>query len=444
MKHIPSRKSASRPLPGREVYIVDGSRTPFLKARQQAGPFSAADLAVGTVRLLLARQNFLPTAIDEVICGCTMPSPDEMNIARIIALRVGCGNDVPAFTVHRNCASGMQALDNAAQDIASGRADLILAGGTEAMSRAPLLFNQAMANWVGQWYATKTVGGRVQLLTKLRLNYFVPIIALLKGLTDPVVGLNMGQTAEKLAHRFNISRKEMDQFAAISHQRILATRKEGYLNEVTPLIDNRGKAYMVDDGARTDSTVEKLGTLKPAFDRKYGQVTAGNASQVTDGAAFLLLASKDAIKKYNLPILARIIDVEWAALDPSQMGLGPVFASTPLLTRHHFNLKDIDYWEINEAFAAQILSCLKAWQDETFCREDLNLSHALGTVSLDRLNVDGGAISLGHPVGASGARIVLHLANVLKEREAKRGIATLCIGGGQGGAMLIERVEKPL
>lgn len=171
-------------------------------------------------------------------------------------------------------------------------------------------------------------------------------------------------------------------------------------------------------------------------------MTAGNSSQVTDGAALLILASKEAVKKYQLPVLAKIVDTQWAGLDPAEMGLGPVYASTELLKRHHMQLSDIDYWEINEAFAAQVLGCLAAWQSDEYCQQFLGLNKAFGTIPSDRLNVDGGAVALGHPVGASGARIVLQLANTLKRQQARRGVATICIGGGQGGAMLIENVSE--
>jgi acetyl-CoA C-acetyltransferase len=260
-----------------------------------------------------------------------------------------------------------------------------------------------------------------------------------KGLTDPMVGLLMGQTAENLAFRFGITRREMDEFSAKSHQRVLAAQKDGHFTgEIAPLFDGEGTLYEKDDGVREDSTPANLAKLKPFFDRKYGNVTAGNSSQITDGAAWLVLASDTAVAKYQLPVLGTILDSEWAGLDPAQMGLGPVHAATPLLKRHGLKLDDIDAWEINEAFAAQVIACLRAWADDAYCRAELGQDGALGKVDEAKLNVDGGAIALGHPVGASGARIVLHLLNVLKRTKAKRGIAAICIGGGLGGAMLVE------
>lgn len=419
------------------VYIVDGARSPFLKARNAPGPFSASDLAVQAGRELLLRQSFDPENLDEVIIGCAAPSPDETNIGRVIALRLGCGHKVPGWTVMRNCASGMQALDSGIMSIQTGRSQLVLAGGADALSRAPVLFTDEMVNWLAAWGKSRGVGQKLATLKTLRPKYLAPVIRLLKGLTDPVIGLSMGQTAENLAHRFDISRAAMDSYAAQSHQRALDAQQAGAFHEIVPLADQKGKLYAQDDGVRSDSTPARLGQLKPVFDKPWGNVTAGNSSQVTDGAALLVLASQSAVERWQLRPIGRISDAQWAALDPAVMGLGPVFASTPILQRNGLGLNDLDLWEINEAFAAQVLGCMAAWNDQAWCREHLGRD-ALGTLDPERLNVDGGAIALGHPVGASGARIVLHLLNALRARGLKRGIAAICIGGGQGGAMLVE------
>jgi len=424
------------------VYIVDGSRTPFLKARGKPGAYSASDLAVNAGKELLNRQPFSPSELDEVIIGCMMPSPDEANIARVIALRSGCGKSVPAWTVQRNCASGLQALDSAFRNIANGSSDLVLAGGTEAMSRAPLLFNNKMVNWLADLNLAKTPVQKLQKSINFRPGFLSPVIALLRGLSDSTINLNMGQTAENVAYRFGITREQMDAFAYESHQRAAKALDSHFFEGLTPAFSNKGAVAAFDDGIRRDTSLQKLGTLKPFFDKKFGSVTAGNSSQVTDGAALLILAGEKSVKKYGLPVLARIVDVEWAGLDPAEMGLGPVYASTQLLKRQNLGLKDIDYWEINEAFAAQVLGCISAWESESYCRDFLGLPGALGALDPHRLNVDGGAIALGHPVGASGARIVLQLMHILRRQQAKRGIATICIGGGQGGAMLIENVSE--
>jgi acetyl-CoA C-acetyltransferase len=436
-----SRNFGTGGKPGRPVYIVDGSRTPFLKARNKPGPFPASDFAVACGRALLSRQSFEPEVIDEVVMGCVMPGPDEANIARLTALRLGIGKDVPAYTVQRQCASGMQALDSAAMEISARRADLVLAGGVESMSHAPVLYNKEMVAWLGAMAASKTFTQKLKAISQLRPGHLKPIIGLLRGLTDPVVGLSMGQTAENLAHRFNITREQMDEFAVRSHLRLAEAQEQERLPEVEPMYDTHGNCYEYDDGVRKDSSIESLAKLRPVFDKPFGLVTAGNSAQITDGAALLLLASEKAVNDHNLPIIGQIMDSQWAGLEPAQMGLGPVHATTPILKRNKFDLDDIDYWEINEAFASQVLACLAAWQDSSYCKNELGSSRTIGALNQERLNVDGGGISLGHPVGASGARIVLHLLDVLKRNNKQRGIATLCIGGGQGGAMLLERVE---
>ncbi len=382
---------------------------------------------------------FEPTEFDEVIFGSTMPGPDEANLSRVVALRLGCGDHVPAYTVQRNCASGMQALDNAAMSIASGRSDLVLAGGIEAMSQAPLLFHPKMVNWLADWWAAKSLGRRVKLAARFSPRMLTPVIALLKGLTDPVVGLNMGQTAEQIAWRFGITREQMDQCALESHQKLHQAQENGALDEVVPIYDGQGKVYQSDDGVRPDSSLKKLASLRPAFDKPYGLVTPGNSAQITDGAAALVLASESAVKKYDLPIMAKLVSTEWAALTPVEMGLGPAHAIAPLLKSQRLKIDDIDYWEINEAFAAQVLAVVAALKDKDYCKQQLGLRGAVGEIPADKLNIHGGGVSLGHPVGTSGARIVLHLAKILEQKNAKHGIASLCIGGGQGGAMLIER-----
>ncbi|HFD12967.1 MAG TPA: acetyl-CoA C-acetyltransferase [Crenotrichaceae bacterium] len=433
------KKSQHISMQGKIVYVVDGSRTPYLKATKPTLAFKAAELAVQAGQALLSRQPFAADTLDEVILGCVMPHVDEANIARIVALRLGCGIHMPAWTVQRNCGSGMQALDCAARNIAAGRADLILAGGVESMSYAPVLLSTQMTSWLADFSRARKLMDKVRCLGSLRPAYLKPVIGLICGLTDPVVGLSMGSTAEILAAKFNISREEMDAYAVGSHLRLASAHDEGRLGEIETIYDNRGNFYDHDQGVRRDSSVEHLSRLKPVFEKPFGSVTAGNSSQITDGAALLILASADAVKQYQLDVIGRIVDCEWAANDPAEMGLGPVHASSLLLQRHQLALNDIDYWELNEAFAAQVIACCRAFADNNYCTQQLGFDAALGEIDSERLNVDGGAISIGHPVGSSGARIVLHLLNVLQQKDAQTGIATQCIGGGQGGAMLLAR-----
>ena len=425
----------------KEVLISNPVRTAIGSFGGALKTVPAYDLAKIVMQRIIADSGVEAGRLNEVIFGnIGMPS-EAANIARVSALYAGIPQEVPAYTVQRNCASGMQSIDSAINNIRAGRSNLVLAGGVDALSRAPLLFSDAMVKWLSQWYAAKSPGQRAALLTKFRPGYFAPVIALMKGLTDPICGLLMGQTAENLAYRFGITRADMDAYSARSHARVIAAQKAGhYANEVLPVYDGAGNLYAADDGVREDSTPENLAKLKPFFDRKYGNVTAGNSSQVTDGGAWVVLASQRAVDEHRLAPIGRIVDSQWAGLDPAQMGLGPVYAATPILQRHGLGLNDLDAWELNEAFAAQVIACERAWADDEFCRTELGLPRALGTIDEGKLNVDGGAIALGHPVGASGTRIVLHVLNVLRRTGGKRGMAAICIGGGLGGAMLVERV----
>jgi acetyl-CoA C-acetyltransferase len=335
----------------------------------------------------------------------------------------------------------MQSIDTAYRYIREGVSDLILAGGAEALSHAPLVFNRGAVKWYGRLFAARGLGARLAAMLSFRPSFLTPVIGLERGLTDPITDLNMGRTAELVAHLFHISRRQADEYAAESQQRLAAAQRDGHFaGEIEPAFARDGTVYDHDDGVRPQTTADSLAKLKPAFERPWGKVTPGNSSQITDGASWVILASEDALQEHKLTPKAVILDSEWAALDPSVMGLGPVYCSTPILKRHQLALNDIELWELNEAFAAQVLGCLAAWDDAEFCRDALGLPDAAGRIARDRLNVDGGAIGLGHPVGASGNRIVLHLVNAMKRLGLKRGIATECIGGGQGGAMLIEAI----
>jgi len=426
---------------GRPVYIVDGARTPFLKAKSGPGPFTPVDLAVQCGRPLLLRQPFAATAFDQVILGCVNVIADEQNPARVAALRLGCGTAMTAFTVQINCGSGMQSIDTAYRYIREGTSDLILAGGAEALSYAPLVLKQDAVEFLAALNGAKSPLDRVKAAAAFRPDMLQPVVGLERGLTDPITDLMMGQTAELTGFLFGVTREQADAYAVESHLRLAKAQQEGWLaGEVEPAFARDGTLHDHDDGVRPDSAVDKLAKLKPVFERPYGKVTAGNSSQITDGASWVILASEEAVKKHGLTPKAVIVDSDWAALDPSIMGLGPVLCSSAVLKRNGLGVSDVELWELNEAFAAQVLSCLAAFEDEAFGRKVLGLGGAAGTIDRARLNIDGGAIALGHPVGASGNRIVLHLVNGLHRLGLKRGIATECIGGGQGGAMLIEAV----
>lgn len=422
------------------LYIVDGARTPFSKMGTDLAAADAVELGRTAATAVLARTGLDPAQLDEVIFGCVGQPIDAVNISRVIALRAGVPAHVPALTVSRNCASGFEALTQAAEKIAAGRGDIFLVGGTESMSHYPLLYSDSAARKFTALARAKTLSQKLAAFLRFRPADFSPRISLHLGLTDPVCGLNMGQTAEVLARDWRLSREAQDQFALRSHQRVTSARAL-LTEEITPVYPTTPRepvAVTVDNGVRENQTLDALQKLRPLFDKLGGTVTAGNASQVTDGAAVLLVMSEAALKRTGLTPLGRLVDYAYAGCEPARMGLGPVYAIARAQQRAGLGIADADLIEINEAFAAQVLACQAASTSVDFARKHLGLDHALGEIPDDRLNVNGGAIALGHPVGASGTRLVLTALKELQRRKARRALVTLCVGGGQGGALWLE------
>jgi acetyl-CoA acetyltransferase family protein len=426
----------------KRVAIVAGLRTPFIKAWTDFSQIPAHDLGALVVRELMERLDLRPEIIDEVIMGNIAQPPEATNVARIIALQAGIPQSVPAFTVQRNCASGMEAIANAWYRIQAGDGEIYLAGGVESMSRIPLLFNEAATKWFNSLYRAKTLPQRLATMLKFKLKFLNPVIGLQLGLTDGYCGLNMGETAEVLAKEFKISREEQDRFALRSHQLAEQATKNGKLAaEIVPvpLPPKYDRVITNDNGIREGQSMEALGKLRPVFDRYYGTVTAGNASQLTDGAAAVLVMTDTRAKDLGYEPLGFIRSFSFAGLDPSRMGLGPAFAVPQALQRAGLNMNDMELIEINEAFAAQVLANLKIFESDELSRQYLNLDKACGKIDLDRLNVNGGAIALGHPVGGSATRLVITLLMEMKRRNLNMGLASLCVGGGQGAAFILER-----
>ncbi len=420
-------------------WILGGVRTPFAKAGSVFRKMPAYELGRIVVAETIARAELDPGRLDEVILGnCAMPS-EAANSSRIAALRAGVPEHVPSFTVHRNCASGMESVASALYRIAAGDAKLIMAGGMENMTQIPLYFPTSYAEWLEGLMRAKTPVQKLGVLTRFRPPMLAPRIALAEGLTDLVCGLNMGQTAEVLAREFRIDRAQQDAFALRSHQRAIAGR-EALREEIVPVFAAPKYEPVRDDvGPRDGQTIEALAKLKPYFDRRNGTVTVGNACQVTDGAVALLVADDATAQSWPVPPLGRVRAFAFAGLQPQRMGLGPVFASALALDRAGLTLDDMEVVEINEAFAAQVLACLAAMKSPEFAKRELGRDRPLGEIPDERLNVNGGAIALGHPVGSSGARLILTLLHEMRRRGAKRGLATLCVGGGQGAAFVMER-----
>lgn len=425
----------------KRIAIVSGIRTPFCRANGILKDMKADDLGAYAVKELYTRAPFSPGLIDEVILGNVLQPPDATNIARVILVKAGLSESIPGYTVNRNCASGMEAVASGANKILLGEADIILAGGVESMSHFPVLFSDKMRDFLLGWNKAKGIKERFLALSKFRPSLFAPHIP---AIADPLCGLSMGQTAEKLSREFKISREEQDLFALNSQLKALRAVKEGRFKEEIvpiPIPPQYGKFQEDDDGPRTGTTIEGLNKLKPAFEKVNGTVTAGNSSQVTDGAVALFLMSEEKAESLGLKPLGYLTAFAEAGLDPSRMGLGPVYATAKLFKETGITLKDIDLMEINEAFAAQVLAVMRAFASPEFAKRALGMDKPLGEIDPNILNVNGGAIALGHPLGASGARLILTLLTELKRRNKKRGLATLCVGGGQGQACLLEAGE---
>lgn len=427
----------------RSVVVVDGLRTPFAKAGGPLATVHASELGRIPLEEIMVRRGIPSSEVDEVVFGNVAQPADSANIARVIALRAGIPVSTPASTVHRNCASGMEAITTAFDRIRFGYSDIVVAGGVESMSGIPFLYQSATRDKFVRLARSRSFIGRLAALTRFRPGDFKPVIGIEEGLTDPFCGLNMGETAENLAREFAISRTDQDEFALQSHQRACIARAAGILaQEIVPVYAGaRYEAVDEDVGPRKGQSIEALQKLRPYFDRTLGTVTVGNACPITDGGVALLLASEEKATELGLRPLGRIVSYAYRGCPPDRMGLGPAFSVPVALDRAGSTLGDMDRIELNEAFAAQVLANCAAFDSADFAARELGLPAKIGELLSDRLNVNGGAIALGHPVGASGARIVLALLNDLRRRGLGRGLATLCVGGGQGGAMVVEAVE---
>ena len=415
-------------------------RTPFCKAGTELASLGADELGRIAVNALLTRTGLDPRLVDEVIFGCVAQPVDAANVARVIALRAGLPESIPAVTVQRNCASGCEAVTLAQEKMLAGRGSIFIVGGAESMSNIPLLFRKSSVEKFARLSRAKSLGQRLHSLSSFRPSDFQPRVGLLLGLTDPVCGLNMGETAELLAREFCATRAEQDEFALRSHQRANEAR-EKMAEEICPAFftSNGAAAVTKDNGPRENQSIEALAKLKPVFDRKTGTVTPGNASQVTDGAVALLVMSEQRAEQLGFKPLGVLTGYAYAGCDPSRMGLGPLFAMARAREQTGLSPADADIVELNEAFASQALAVLRGAKSEKFAQTFLHNDHPLGEIPLEKLNVNGGAIALGHPVGATGARLVLTSLKELHRRKATRALVTLCVGGGQGAALWLER-----
>lgn len=419
------------------IAIIDGLRSPVAKANGKLNNVSADTLGAIITKELVLRNNLKYEQFDEVIIGNVAQPANSANIARVMAIKAGFPQSTPAYTVHRNCASGMQSISSAIEKINSNQGDLYLVGGMESMSNIPLLYSDELKNLITKFTYARSLGEKLKLLATFRPSFLKPTIGLIAGLTDPISGKIMGITAENLANEFKISREEQDLYALNSHLKAQKANESGRLKDEIHPIMTKNASMIDDDGIRFNQTIEALSKLNPIFDRLSGTVTAGNSSQVSDGACSMIVCTESKARELNLEPIGFIKDYAYAGLDAHRMGLGPVYATKKLFDKTGVSLKDIDLIELNEAFAVQVIANLKAFKSEDFCKKTFN-SSAIGEIDESILNVNGGAIAIGHPVGMSGARIVLTALKELRRRNDKLALATLCVGGGQGASFLLE------
>jgi acetyl-CoA acetyltransferase family protein len=423
------------------IVIAGGVRTPYVKAGSVFKDLSAVDLGRLVVSELVARTGIDPGTVDSVIMGNVAQPPEAVNVARVISLYAGIPDSVPGYTVHRNCASGIQSVVCAAQAIETGEAEVVVAGGIESMTNIPFFLLKETTEILTKYQRAKTLKDKLAVLSTVRPRHFTPRIGLMLGLTDPTCRLNMGETAEVLARELGISREVQDQLALLSHQRAAAAHEEGrFVDEIMAVYPPPGytEAVTFDNGIRPHQTMEQLAKLKTVFQKRHGSVTAGNSSQITDGGAVVLVTTEKRALKLGLEPLGFIEGHTFAGLAPKRMGLGPSYSTSLLLEKTGVSMSDIGLIEMNEAFAAQIIANEMIFADDGLSEHFLGRK-AMGAIDRGILNVNGGAIAMGHPVGSSGTRLIHTLLLEMKRRSVDIGLATLCVGGGQGAAVLLRR-----
>jgi acetyl-CoA acyltransferase len=425
---------------GRRVAIIDGCRTPFCRAGSSFRAMSPVQLGTVAVRELIARTDVDPADVGELVYGTVVPSVLAPNVAREVGLAAGLPPAVPGYTVGRACASANQAITSAAEAIARGHADVMIAGGVEVLSDVPMLLGRALRDALVSASRAKSVPAKVRALAALRPRDLAPITP---AIAEPSTGETMGESAERMAKENGISREEQDRWALRSHRLAHQGTVDGRLKEeivptyIPPAFD---EVVEVDNGIREDTSIEKLAALRPVFDRRYGSVTAGNSSPLTDGASAVLLMSEEKALALGYEPLGIIRSWAYSAVSPAaQLLQGPAWAAPAALDRAGVSMRDIELWEMHEAFAAQVLSNLQALDSDAFARNELRRDRKVGLPDEDRINVMGGSIALGHPFGATGGRLTTTLVREMRRRGAGLGLITVCAAGAMGFAMVIER-----
>ena len=423
---------------GRRVAVIGGCRSPFCKSGTLLKDITAVDLARYTTVELVHRYELDGKQVDEMFFGQVVASPLAPNLAREVSLLPQFPRDIPAASVNRACASANTAIAHGHDQIASGRAEVVIAGGAESLSDVPILHSRRFADLLIALSKAKSVGARLKLLGTFRPRDLVPVTP---AIAEPSTGESMGQSAEKMAKENEISREEQDAWALVSHERAHAGTEDGRLTaEIAPVFGPDDTVVDRDNGIRPDSTMEQLAKLRPAFDRKHGSVTAANASPLTDGGAATLLMSEAKATALGYRPLTFVRSYAVAAVDPGwQLLMGPAYAVPKALERAGITLAEVGLIEMHEAFASQVLSNIQAFESAQFAKEHLGRSEAIGTVNRDILNVMGGSIAIGHPFGATGARLTVTLSNEMVRRDVQFGLISVCAQGGMGFAMILER-----
>ncbi len=423
------------------IVIAGGVRTAYVKAGTVFKDLTAVDLGRLAISELVARTGIDPGEVDSVIVGNVAQPPEAVNVGRVIGLYAGIPENVPGYTVHRNCASGIQSVISAAQAITTGEAEVVVAAGVESMTNIPFFLLKETTEILTRYQRAKTVKDKLAVLSTVRPRHFTPRIGLMLGLTDPTCRLNMGETAEVLARELGITREAQDQLSLLSHQRAAKAHEDGvFTDEIMPVYSPPAYDNPVtfDNGIRPQQTMEQLAKLRTVFQTRHGSVTAGNSSQITDGAAAVLVTTEKRAKKLGLAPLGVIENHTFAGLAPKRMGLGPSYATSLVLEKSGVAMADIGLIEMNEAFAAQIIANEMVFADDSLSESFLGRK-AMGSIDREIMNVNGGAIAMGHPVGSSGTRLILTLLLEMERRSVDLGLATLCVGGGQGAAVLLRR-----
>ncbi|HWM94469.1 MAG TPA: acetyl-CoA C-acyltransferase FadI [Thermoanaerobaculia bacterium] len=426
--------------PRGRVAIVDGCRTPFIKSGTDFMNMDVVDLASVAAAELVSRSGIDPEEIDLSVFGVVVPALHAPNLGREVVFRTSLPARIPGVTVNLACASSTRALTFGATTILSGEADVVLTGGAESLSNVPIQFSRKAARSFMELNKAKSLPQKMAALSKLRPADLAPVAP---AIAEYTTGMTMGESAEKMAKENDISRRAQDEIALMSHQRAAAATADGrFAAQIAPSFPppRYDKAVSADNGVRADSSLEALEKLKPVFDRRYGSITAGNASPLTDGGSAVLLMSEEKAKALGLTPLGYLRSYAFAALNPGdQLLQGPAYAAPAALDGAGLTLADIDLVEMHEAFAAQILSNMKAFASKKFAKEELGRSEAVGVVDFERYNVTGGSIAIGHPFGATGARVVTQLLYELRRRDKNLGLVTICAAGGVGFSMVVER-----